>query len=328
LRARPALKRLYSIAGRVLSVDTFDEWSTVTVSRLVESWNIRPLPDTATTPDAILKISSENVPPQIPPDLTNFEISDGAICHWNSTASYLDFNKSLVAMGSANEVTVWIDQPQKLESALLARILSQAFSAAWRRCGLFEFHSGGVVPPNETAALLIAGASGTGKSTITAQLAASGWSYLSDDTLLLKEAALGVEAVALREFFALTPTTVSALPLIQRTRQGTSEKERFAPQELFSSQQLESAKPAVVLFPIITGEPDSRLERLAASATMSRLLKLCPWSCYDSVSAGNHLTVLGRLARKAAGFDILAGTDLLRDPQHTVDLAYRAFARN
>lgn len=326
--ARPVLRRLYSIAGRVLSVDTVDEWSNLTVSRLFDGWNIRPLEDTTTPPDAIIRISSEIAPPQIPTGLTTFKISDGAVCHTTPTGSYLVFNKSLVAMGASNNVTVWIDEREQLDTELLSRILSQAFSAAWRRCGLFEFHSGGVVPPHETEALLIAGASGTGKSTITAQLAASGWSYLSDDTLLLREDESGVEAVALRQFFALTPTTVATLPTILRPRSGAPEKERFAPQDFFSAQQLESAKPAVLLFPVITGEPDSRLEKLTASETMSRLLKLCPWSCYDNVSAGNHLKVLGRLARKIAGFDILAGTDLLRDPPRTVDLAYQAYSRN
>lgn len=319
--------RLYSIAGRVLLVDTVDEWSTLTVSRLFDGWNIQPLENTTSPPDANIRISSEIAPPPIPIGLQTFKISDGAVCHTTAAGSYLDFNKSLVSMGASNNVTVWIDDPEQLDTELLSRILSQAFSAAWRRCGLFEFHSGGVVPPHETEALLIAGASGTGKSTITAQLAASGWSYLSDDTLLLRGDESGVEAVALRQFFALTPRTVATLPTI-RPRRGTHEKERFAPQEFFSAPQLESARPAVVLFPVITGEPDSRLEKLAASETMSRLLRLCPWSCYDNVSAVNHLKVLGRLARKVEGFDILAGTDLLRDPRHIVDLAYQAYSRH
>lgn len=322
------LKRFYSIAGRVLSVHTFDPRSAQTVSKLVEGWNIRPVEESSASPDAVIRINSGMVPPKIPAGMTKFDISDGAVCHTGPTTSYLDFNGSLVAMNASNDVSVWLSEPLGLDPELLARVLSQAFSAAWRRCGLFEIHSGAVVPPKETDALLIAGASGSGKSTITAQLATSGWSYLSDDTLLLTENSADVEVVALRQFFALTPTTVATLPTVALPRVNGRKKERFAPRELFSSPQIDSAKPAIVLFPLITGESDSQLRRLTASETMSRLLKLCPWSCYDNVSAGNHLTVLGRLARKAAGFDILAGTDLLRDPKHVADLAYQAYARN
>ena len=326
--ARPVLNSQYSIAGRVLSVQTSDEWSSETVSWLVDGWNLHLIENTSTTPDAVIRISSGIAPPQIPAGLTKFDISDGGVCHTDATASYLDFHDSLVVMNASNDVNVWICEPLRLDPEVLARVLSQAFSAAWRRCGLFELHSGAVVPPQETDAMLIAGESGSGKSTITAKLAASGWSYLSDDTLLLTEDSSGIEVVALRQFFALTPTTVAALPITARSRVHGSGKERFAPHEFFPSQQIDSAKPRVVLFPVITCESDSQLRELTASETMSRLLKLCPWSCYDNVSAGNHLRVLGRLAQKVAGFDILAGTDLLRDSGRAADLAYQAYSRN
>jgi hypothetical protein len=322
------LSNQYAIAGRVLSVHTSDEWSAQTVSWLVDGWNLRPIENTSITPDAIIRISSGITPPQIPAGLTNFDISDGAVCHSDATTSYLDFHGSLVVINASNDVTVWICEPLRLDLEVLARILSQAFSAAWRRCGLFEFHSGGVVPPQERDALLIAGESGSGKSTITASLAVSGWSYLSDDTLLLKAGSSGVEVFALRQFFALTATTVAALPITTRPRVNGGEKERFAPHEFFPSQQIDSAKPRVVLFPVITGESDSQLRKLTASDTMSRLLKLCPWSCYDNVSAGDHLKVLGQLAQKVEGFDILAGTDLLQDSGRAADLAYQAYSRN
>jgi hypothetical protein len=58
------------------------------------------------------------------------------------------------------------------------------------------------------------------------------------------------------------------------------------------------------------------------------LLKLCPWACYDSVSATDHLTLLGRLARETSGFDILSGTDLLQDPKLASDLAFQACSKN
>lgn len=308
-------------------------WSAHAVANLLDAWYIVPIDDDAIA-DATIRISVDVAPPQIPSNLSTFEISDGGICHTDQINSYLEFGSSLVVIGASNNVSLWIAQNEstgQLNSPVVAQILSQAFSAALRRCGLFEFHSGAAVPPNETSALLIAGASGSGKSTITSQLALAGWSYLSDDTLLLRqsEGSVGsIEAVALRKFFALTPTTMAALPAVGPSNADGKAKERFAPQELFLSHPIETAIPAAVVFPIITQEPESRLKQLSAAETMSRLLRLCPWACYDAVSANDHLNLLGRVARETPGFDMLSGTDLLRDQRRTVDLAYQAYSKN
>jgi hypothetical protein len=322
------MKRLYSVAGRLLSIYTLDEWSTLAVSNHHAGCYVNQVENSASSPDAIISIIAGSAPPQIPPGLTTFDISDAVVCHTDRTTSYLDFDGSLVMMSASNEVSVWIDQPCDFSSPVVAQILSQAFSAALRRCNLFEFHSGAVVPPHETTALLFAGASGSGKSTLTAQLASSGWSYMSDDTLLLKESDDKVVAVALREFFALTATSMATLPATPTASIDLQAKGRFAPQDFFSAPQIASAVPSAVVFPRITGETHSQLRRLTASETMSRFLKLCPWSCYDNVSAGHHLALLGRLAQNVAGFDMLAGTDLLRDPSRSVELAHQAYARN
>jgi len=328
LLSRPALKKLYSIAGRVLSIHTFDDWSTAAVSKLVDGWSIRPLENGHGLADATLKISTGTVLPAIPADLSNFSISEAGTCHTDQKTFYLEFEGSLIRTDSSSEVAVWINRPEDLDSTTLSRVLSQAFSAVLRRCGLYDIHSAAVVPPDETGAVLIAGPSGSGKSTLTAKLAAAGWAYLTDDTLILRNDVAGVEAIALRQFFALTRATVAALPDMQTTPFLGSRKARFTPQEFFAGEQIEAAKPSVMLFPSITREQETRLVRLSQSEAMSRLLKLCPWACYDANSASDHLAVLGRLAQETAGFDILAGTDVLQDPRLASDLIYQAYSRN
>lgn len=322
------LKNLYSIAGRVLSIHSFDDWSSKAVSKLVDGWLVRPLENGSGHADATLLISSGAHRPEIPSNLPKFDISDEGTCYTDQKTFYIQFEGSLIKIDSSTAVRIWIDRPDDLDITALSRVLSQAFSAALRRCNLFEFHSAAVVPPDRTRAVLIAGPSGSGKSTLTATLAASGWSYLSDDTLLLRNDAAGVEVFALRQFFALTPKTIAALPTMGITPFSAGRKDRLTPQRFFSGQQIESAKPSVILFSTVTSEPTSRLETLSPSETMSRLLKLCPWACYDVTSAGNHLAVLGRLARETSGFDILAGTDVLHDPQLAADLVHQTYSRN
>jgi hypothetical protein len=44
---------------------------------------------------------------------------------------------------------------------------------------------------------------------------------------------------------------------------------------------------------------------------MARLIRMCPWACYDKATAEAHLVVLGELARQADGYELFAGPDLL-----------------
>ncbi|HEX7295511.1 MAG TPA: hypothetical protein VF251_07145 [Pyrinomonadaceae bacterium] len=324
---RPVLKKSFSIAGRVLSIVTFDEWSSEAFSSLVDGWLVHPLENRNGVADATFKLTAGVEPPDIPPGLPHFDISDAGICYTDRKTFYLQFGTSVVKFDESPEVNLWIHDPEALDATMLARVLSQGFSAALRRCGLFELHSAAVVPPGETDALLIAGASGSGKSTLTAKLAAAGWSYLSDDTLLLRNS-INIEAITLRQFFALTPATMAMLPAIQPTLPRDRRKERFTPQDFFSGPQIECAKPSVLLFSKVTGDSATRLAKLSPAETMSRLLKFCPWASYDSNSAGAHLSLLGRLAREATGFDMLAGTDLLHDSQFAAEFIYQAYSRS
>lgn len=320
----PALKLLYSIAGRVLLIDATDEWSSLAVANLLARWFLTPLSEPGTTPpDATIKIRRCSKPPSIPKGLMSFEISQGGNCHTDGQTLYLDFNGSLVTIGpGASPVAdVWLTERYHFESEVLAQLISQAFSGVLRRCGLFELHSGGVVPPNHAKAVLIAGASGSGKSTLTLQLAAGGWGYLSDDTLLIEEGRQGIKAWGLRRFFALTEDTIASVRLPQLPAVEVDLfKTRFTPQDFFPSGQIPYAQPGAIVFPVITLEKESRVQRLTPTEAMARLLRLCPWASYDKSTAGEHLRTLGRLVRETVTLDILAGTDLLDDPVRASDL--------
>jgi hypothetical protein len=314
----PALRVVYTIAGRRCLVDAQDAWSAQAVSNLFTGWFLTPHASNGNaSPDATVRIRCGAHPPRVPEGLVRFEVFQGGVCHTDGQTFHLDFNGSLIIIGPglAREVEVWVRERYDFGSKILAQIISQAFSAALRRCGLFEFHSAGVVPPRQEKAILMAGASGSGKSTLTLQLAACGWSYLSDDTLLLDKDKHGIAVHGLRRFFALTADTMAAVRLPQLTPPAVTGpfKERVTPRDLFPAGQIQRSRPGAIFFPIITHETESRVERLTAAETMTRLLRLCPWAGYDKPTAGEHLGVLGDLARESIAFDFLAGTDLLED---------------
>jgi len=325
LLARPALSVVYAIAGRCILIEAQDAWSAEAVSNLFVRWFLNPLDANGSVPpDATVRIKFGTLPPRIPDGLLEFSVPEGGVCHTDGQSFYLDFAGSLVVIGPGTlpNIDVWITRRYKFGSTILAQIISQAFTAALRRCDLYEFHSAAVVPPRNDKALLIAGPSGSGKSTLTMQLAACGWNYLSDDTLLLDNNERGLEVYALRKFFALKADTIAALELSQLTPASATlgVKKRVTPRELFPAVQIQRARPGGILFPTLTQKISSQMRRLTAAETMTRLLRLCPWAGYDKPTAGEHLRVLGDLARECVAFDFLAGTDLLADRKLAADL--------
>jgi hypothetical protein len=177
---------------------------------------------------------------------------------------------------------------------LLGRAVSFAVCAALRRYGLFDMHSAGVVEPESGNAVLIIGRSGSGKSTLALELAKAGWSYLSDDELLLNLVEGVVEARGFRSFFAV--------------RTETQFRHCFEP---LGSNRVDQAYPGFVLFMSLNGKSRSQLSQLTQAETMMRLITACPWATYDRSVASANLELLSALARQARGFDLSAGRDVL-----------------
>lgn len=319
------MKGFYSIAGRSILIETQDDWSGRAVSNLFSGSFLTQLShNTTVDPDATVRINFGTPPPRVPEGLSQFRIPEGGVCHTDGQTFHFNFNGSQVLSSprTARKVEVWIAERYELDSKILAQIVYQSFGVALRRCNLYEFHSAGAIPPGYDRALLVAGASGSGKTTLTLQLAACGWSYISDDKLLLHTGEHGIEVYPLRKTFALTPNTVSALQLSHLVPISgiPGVKERVSPQDLFQVDQVEKGRPGSIVFPILTHRTVSDLRRLSEAETMTRLLRLCPWAGYDKPTATNHLGVLAQLARECVAFELLAGTDLLEDRRRAADL--------
>jgi len=320
LVTRPATKMFYLVAGRIILIETFDEWTHRAVSEVFSGWFFELLPPHI-NPDAnaTIRIPSGVDLPNIPPDLKSFEITCGGRCFTNEKQYYLKFDDALIVFGTNSKVDFWIAKTYDRSSTAFVQLLSHALAPALRRSGVFEIHSAGVVSPESKSTTMIAGASGSGKSTLTTQLANLGWSYLSDDILLLTEVGDELELRGLRRFFALTSATLAAVGLPGINGEVNS-KHRVIPQDHFSRAPLEQSKPGAIVFPTVTREQTSHISSLTAGETMSRLLRLCPWASYDKGTSLEHLRMLGRLANSASGFELLAGTDILNDSKLTAQM--------
>jgi hypothetical protein len=315
----------YLVAGHIILIESSDECAHRAVSDVFSGWffNLIP-PDINPNAEATIRIHSTAGLPSVPSDLPGFEITCDGTCFTDEKSYYLKFQDALVVFGDGSaDVNFWITETYDRASATFAQLLSQALSPALRRAGVFEIHSGGVIPPASTTAIMVAGPSGSGKSTLVTQLAKLGWAYLSDDILLLTEFAEEVRLQALRRFFALTPDTLAAVGLSSvKGASVTDLKHRLYPQDHFPSNPMEQSQPGAIVFPTVSGQSQSHLKLLTPAETMSRLLRLCPWASYDKGTSLEHLRMLGRLANGTRAFALSAGTDILNDSNLTAQIFF------
>ena len=297
---RPA-SQAYEVAGRLLFIDCHDHQLRSLIELLFAGWQLTPVSFPDRSPDIRISFTCEPQVPAVPPDLVQFEIADGGQCYAGDESLYLALQGALVQLQKANPitVTVWLTSLPGAGDPLLARLASFAVCAALRRFGLFDLHSAGVVAPESGKGVLIIGRSGSGKSTLALRLAMAGWPYLSDDEVLLSQADGAVEARGFRSFFAVN------------TSLDSQSKTCFEPETVFGSQRRALASPGLLLFTRLSGEQQSRFNKLTQAETMMRLIRACPWATYDTAIASANLEVLSALARQASAFDLSAGSDLL-----------------
>ena len=322
---RPALASFYAVAGRFICVVADEPEAAQLFRRYFAGWHVSALEGAAEAePDATIVARSGRVP-AAPRGLEMFETAGGGVCHTDGRTYFFQSNGSAVRVNaeSPRRVEVWFgSSPAARERAALARLIFDASMTALRRCGLFELHGAGLVEPESGAGVLVVGPSGSGKSTLATQLVGAGWRYLSDDSLLLHARGAQIEARGLRRQFAVTEPTVAAGVLggfedrLSDPAPFDPLKRRFEPQELFPDRFADACAPRSIFFPTVTNEQASNARRLSQAETMRQLLRVCPWACYDKPAAAAHLGVLAGLARQAAGFELRAGTDLLRDAAH------------
>jgi len=294
---RPASQSFYEVAGRLLFIESLDLRLGSLIEQLFNGWQLAPVSFPARPPDIRIQFRC-GVLPEVPRDLSRFEVAEGGQCYTDGAGYYLALGNAMVHVqnGSAG---VWISELPGPRDAMLARAASLAVCAALRRHGLFELHAAGMVHPGSEEGVLVIGPSGSGKSTLALQLATAGWPYLSDDELLLSVGDVGVEARGFRSFFAVRDGSIAGF------------KSCFEPDAALGSIRRLSAVPGVLLFISFTGEEKSRLERLTQAETMTRLLRACPWATYDTAIAAANLELLSRLARQTRAFDLFASRDLL-----------------
>jgi hypothetical protein len=324
---RPEFAEFYSLSGRSICIKARDGWVLSLFKNYLAGWSLATfLGESGPPADATITINSDSAAPDSFQGGETFKIATDGYCHTDGQTYLLRYSGStiLVTAEKRAHVEVWIGNTEiARRTGALARLVFNALMAALRRCGLFELHAAGVVAPHKGAGVLFVGPSGSGKSTLTSHLAAAGWQYLSDDSLILYLDGGRVISWGLRRVFALTEATfsrggVAGLESIEtETLSFDPRKRRFEPQSLFPNRFVESCTPGVLFFPSVTEGQSSRTRPLTQKEAMSRLIVMCPWACYDKPVAREHLGVLALLSKQCVAYELNAGNDIFGDVERT-----------
>jgi hypothetical protein len=326
------LVKYYSVADRIFCIKGVDEPVLNLAHEFLSGYYFTPanLSDAGAPPAHLIELH-KNAPPALPASDSRFEIEDG-YCFTSGPQIVLEVNGSTVVVGppELNRTDVWLSEstPGRHQLAL-NNVILYAVQAALRRAGLYQFHAGCVLSsdhPDERSAILLVGDSGCGKSTLTATLVGNGWNFVSDDNLMLCDSAAGIEAWALRRYFTFDEATLQACNLMSFKESiggrvpGKTEKFRFYARQAFPGKFVAKCLPGAIVFPTVSGEPQSRVEPLKQGDALARLIRQCPWATCDAAAAPLHLQALSKLVSQTRSFTLFAGRDVFEHPASISDL--------
>jgi len=325
------LVKYYSVADRIICIKGADEPVLNLAHAFLSGYYFTPAnPSAAGAPAHLIELH-KHAPPVFPEADSRFEIEDGH-CFTSGDDLVLEVNDStiVVAPPELNRTDIWLSEstPGK-HSLALNNVILYAVQAALRRAGLYQFHAACVLPEddaNDRSAILLVGDSGCGKSTLTATLVRTGWSFVTDDNLMLSDSAAGIEAWALRRYFTFDEATLDACNLLSFKESiggrvpGKTEKFRFYARDAFPGKFVANCFPGAIIFPTVTSETQSRIEPLKQGDALARLIRQCPWATCDAAAAPLHLQALTKLARQTRSYTLFAGRDVFADPTSLPEL--------
>jgi len=319
----------YSVAGRILRLETSGELAHQLTDAFMQSCRFtRAEPGAGAAATAIHVHSDCDVPAV--PDVGCVQPLPPGRWRVTPTEHYFEVGGSLVRVRPDGHppIDLWIGKSREAcRRRSLLYLMGHAVHSALRRCALYTFHGAGLSLHDGSSGLVIAGASGSGKSTLALRLVQSGWRYLSDDSVLLFERADDVMAAGLRRPFAIGDGTTAALEWPElRAALGPHllddpHKRWLYPDDLFPGQAAASMRPDAIVFPTRTGDSRTLLAEMRPADALARLVQSRFWAGgHDAADAHGYLRILGRLARQAHAYELMAGTDLVEQPGRASDV--------
>ncbi len=199
-----------------------------------------------------------------------------------------------------------------------------AVTLAARAAGWWHAHAAAVMLPGGSC-VLVAGASGAGKSTTTIAALAGGANWMADDTVLLRSTEAGVVAAGIPRVFHVTDRTLAAFPglgpAVQPGRRSLLGKACVDPRMAFQGRQVAvPMRPELLLLPRVAGDT-TRLDRLDEADALGALIESSAWVTVDGLPGReDHLATLVELCRQVEVWEASVAPDILARPARLIEL--------
>lgn len=315
----------YGLHGIVLEVTYGDAAPASGLAALLEDFSFTRLRSDSDPPSIRLRVTLSNGSPALPSCSQELFQQQGLSGYSAEGVFHLTAGCSLFTIRPSEyvgEVSLAQDffarsrpQQQQFWAFGLLRLL--------RPLGVFGLHAAAVVTPSGRGLLLV-GDSGSGKSTLTLGLVRSGWSYVSDDSVLLRSTAGIAEALALRKPLSIISAEAARYPEFEPamtpTRRASDRKRRLDLRDHCPERFVPRVRPEILLLCRIIEGPDSQLRPVDAVAGLHALLEQSGLQLMEPSTAGLQLEVLRQLVRQCRIYWLSAGRDLYESPSRLAGL--------
>jgi hypothetical protein len=175
---------------------------------------------------------------------------------------------------------------------------------------LYSLHAAGLCRNGQ--ALLLAGGSGAGKTTLTLALLRAGFGFLGDDLVFFTTAADGLQVLAFPDEIDVTATTAAMFPelraLVQTPLLAGWPKRRLRAEAVYGVPPTWQCRPAALVFPRVAHADRSALFPISSDAALrevaSNVLLTAP------AAAQAHLTALRALVANCRCYRLETGRDM------------------
>jgi hypothetical protein len=215
--------------------------------------------------------------------------------------------KSVVAVDPTNGNADGYISPEHIESAwiLAHRIFFLSVIELMRCHRAYYIHAGCVCDGDK--GILVCGASGGGKSTLTYALARSGFSFLSDDGVFLRKNSRALEMFSFPEKIKLDSRSCSFFEELSHLG-NTPGKRELSLRDTRIRHFSKNARPVALIFPIRSGRPTSGIYRIARHDALVRVLgQSIP--LLTPADVHTHLETLTELVETCGCFELSAACD-------------------